>query len=227
VGDALNYGWTKFQANWQAIVLASLVLFAGFAVLGVLWFILSGAFLGGAECETDPETFVTTCDGGAGFVAYLVMTAIFVGLFIVISLIAGAMLVRAALDLTEGKSLSTGTILKLPSMGPVVVTALIVGGLTLVGTILCYLPGLVVGFLLQFAMYFVLDKGLAPVEACKASFELVKNNLSNTLIWYIVAVVVGGAGAIACGVGVLVTYPIVLIGTAYTYKKLTGQQVAA
>ncbi len=35
------------------------------------------------------------------------------------------------------------------------------------------------------------------------------------------ALIVGGIGAIACGVGILVTYPIALIGTAYTYKKFT------
>lgn len=226
IGNALGYGWAKFQANWQAFVLASLALLAGLAVLAILWVVLSGAFLGGAECETDPETFVTECDGGSGFIALLIMTAIFVGLFIVVSLIVGAMLIRAALDITEGKQVSTGTILKMPPLGPVVITALIIGGLTIVGTVLCYLPGLIVGYLTQFALYFVLDKKMSPMDAIKASVNLCRENLGNTILWYIVAAIVGGAGAILCGVGILVTYPIALIGTAYTYKKLTGQPVA-
>ena len=101
-----------------------------------------------------------------------------------------------------------------------------VAAATFVGTILCYLPGLVVGFFTSYSLYFVMDKGLAPIEAIKASVNLVKDNLGTTIVWYIVGGLVAGAGAIACGVGLLVTIPIFLLGTAYTYKHLTGQPVA-
>ena len=40
------------------------------------------------------------------------------------------------------------------------------------------------------------------------------------------AVLVVIAGAILCGVGLLVAIPIAVIGTAYTYRRLHGQQVA-
>jgi uncharacterized membrane protein len=226
VGNALNYGWTKFQVNWQPLVLAMVALFVAFAVVGVLYFIIQGAVIGDVKTTINDDGTIET-SGGGSFVTSLILTAVFIGVFMVASIVVGAMLVRAALDLTEGKTISTSSILKLPDIGPLLVLGLIIGGLTLVGTILCYVPGLIVGFLLQFSVHFLLDKGLAPVEAAKASFNLVKDNLSNAIIWYIVALVVGGIGSVACGVGILVTYPIALIGTAYTYKKFTGQQVAA
>ncbi len=226
MGNALSYGWAKFQANWQPLILAMLALVAAFVVVGVLYAIIQSAVIGDVETTINDDGTLET-SGGGSFLTSLIVSAIFIGFFMVASIVVGAMLIRAALDLTEGKAISTGSILKLPAIGPLVVLGLIVGGLTLVGTILCYVPGLIVGFLLQFSVHFLLDKGLAPVEACKASFELVKANLANAAIWYIVALVVGGAGAIACGVGILVTYPIALIGTAYTYKKFTAQPVAA
>jgi uncharacterized membrane protein len=34
-------------------------------------------------------------------------------------------------------------------------------------------------------------------------------------------------GAILCGIGLIVAAPVVLIATAYTYKKFTNQAVAA
>lgn len=226
VGNALNYGWTKFQANWQPLVIAMVALFVAFAVVGVLYFIIQGAVIGDVKTTINEDGSIET-SGGGSFVTSLILAAVFTGVFMVASIVVGAMLIRAALDLTEGKAISTGSILKLPDLGPLLVLGVIVGGLTVVGTILCYVPGLIIGFLLQFSVHFLLDKGLAPVEAAKASFNLVKDNLGNAIIWYIVALVVGGIGAVACGVGILVTYPIALIGTAYTYKRFTGQQVAA
>lgn len=226
VGNALSYGWAKFQANWQPLVIAMVVLFVAFAIVGILYAVVQGAVIGDVKLELqDDGTYETT--GGGGFATSLILAAVFTGVFMVASIVVGAMLIRAALDLTEGKAISTSSILKVPDLGPLLVLGVIVGGLTLVGTILCYIPGLIVGFLLQFSVHFLLDKGLAPVEAAKASFNLVKDNLGNAIIWYIVALIVGGIGAIACGVGILVTYPIALIGTAYTYKKFTGQAVAA
>lgn len=226
VGNALNYGWAKFQANWQPLVLAMLALFVAFAVVIVLYAVVQSAVIGDVETTINEDGSIET-SGGGSFVTSLILTAVFVGVLMIASIVVGAMLVRAALDLTEGKSITTGSILKLPDLGPLVILALIVGGLTLLGTILCYLPGLIVGFMLQFSIHFLLDKGLAPVEAAKASFNLVKDNLGNAIIWYLVASIVGGIGAIACGVGILVTYPIALVGTAYTYKKFTSQAVAA
>ena len=87
------------------------------------------------------------------------------------------------------------------------------------------LPGIVAGFLLSYTMYFVVDRDLEPMAAVKASFELTRNNLGNTLVWYIVGGIVAFAGFIACGVGALVSLPVVLLGTAYTYRTLTGGTV--
>jgi uncharacterized membrane protein len=58
--------------------------------------------------------------------------------------------------------------------------SLIVAAATFVGTILCYLPGLVVGLFTGYSLCVVMDKGPALVEAIKASVNLVKDNLGTT-----------------------------------------------
>jgi uncharacterized membrane protein len=227
VGNALNYGWSKFQANMKPIILASLAIFAGLLVVGVLYFIIQGAIISTAETTYNANTGEFETTGGTSFVVSLLLMAVFAGVFIIVVQVIGAMLIRAALDITEGKTLDTATIFKMPNIGPVIIAALIIGAATIVGTMLCYLPGIIVGFATQYTLYFLLDKGLAPMDAIKASVNLVKDNLGNAIIWYIVGGIVGGAGAILCGVGLLFTLPIALIGTAYTYKKFTAQPIAA
>ena len=62
----------------------------------------------------------------------------------------------------------------------VVIAAILIAVATAIGTILCYIPGLVVGFLTIFTILFVVDKQLTAVDAIKASFELVTKNFGNT-----------------------------------------------
>ena len=58
-------------------------------------------------------------------------------------------------------------------------------------------------FLLVFTFWFVIDKHLAPVDALKASYQLVTANLSTTVLFYLLELAIFFAGAILCGVGLL------------------------
>lgn len=228
VGDALTYGWRKFQDNLAPILLATVAMFGAILVLVVLWVVVQASVLGGSsEVTIDPDTGNLETSGGPSLLLSLLLAALFVGALFVVAQVLGAMLVRAGLDVTDGRRLTTAGIFTIPQVGPVLVAALMIGAAVFVGTLLCYLPGLVVGFVTQYTLYFMLDQDLAPLDAIRASVTLVKDNLGTTLLWYVVGGLVGGAGAILCGVGLLLTLPIALIGTAYTYRTLTGRPVAA
>jgi uncharacterized membrane protein len=224
VGDALSFGWAKFQANVGPIVLSALVLLVGVGLVAVLGSLVTGALSGDVECAVNDEgRFV--CDGGTGFFAGLILQAVLTAVLLIVFQVIAAGLIRAALTVTDGGSWEFSEVLKTDKLGKVLVTALIVGGITFVGTLLCYLPGLVAGFMLSYSLYFVVDRDLEPMAAVKASFEFTKNNLGSTLVWYIVGAIVAFAGFLACGVGALVSLPVVLLGTAYTYRTLTGGTV--
>ncbi|WP_370248326.1 hypothetical protein [Nocardioides sp.] len=208
IGNALSYGWTKFQANVGQILLTALVLFVGIGVVYGVMFAITAAV------------------GSDSFVLSLVLLSLTIGVVIVAAQLIGAGLIRGALDVTEGRPFLMSSAFKFADVGKVLVTALIIGGLSFVGFLLCYLPGVIVAFATSYAMYFVVDKNMEPVDAVKASVDLVRSRLGDTILWWLVAAVVGSIGGCLCGVGALVTYPIALIGTAYTYKHLTGQPVA-
>lgn len=227
VGNALSYGWEKFQKNAIPIIVATLVVVAGLAVMFVLYLVVQSAVIGTATLTFDAETGTYDTTGGGSFFASLLLAAVFGALYFVVAAVLGSLLVRAALDITDGKTLDVAAIFRFDKVVPVLIASLIIGAATFVGTLLCYLPGLVVGFLTQYTLFFLLDKDLPPMEAIKASFEFVKANFANVLVWYVIAALVGGAGAIVCGIGLVVTIPIVIIGTAYTYKTLQGRPVAA
>lgn len=227
LGAALSYGWAKFRANVGQVLLAALVVLVGLLVAGAVVGAVYGVLLSGPSIEVDPETGRVVSEGGSGFVVTLLVTALVTALFFVAAQVVLAGFVRGVLGVTEGREFRFQEVLRTDDLGRVLVLALINAAGILVGTVLCYLPGLVYGFVSSFSLYFLIDKGLSPVDSIKASVRLVADNLGSALLWYVVGGIIASAGAFACGVGMLVTVPVVLFGTAYTYKVLTGQQVAA
>ncbi|HYG93989.1 MAG TPA: hypothetical protein VD859_10425 [Nocardioides sp.] len=225
LGATVSYGWNKFQQNMAQIIIAALAVVVGIIAIAVVGFIIVGAITSSGECEFD-QFGNLECDDGTPFIVSMILFLLVYFLIFLFGQIVGAGLIRGALAITEGRPFQASEVFKFDKIGPVVVTSLIVGAATFVGLILCYLPGLVIMFATSYSLYFVIDKGLAPMDAIKASVNLVKENLSSTLIWYIVGGLIASVGAIVCGIGLLVTLPIMLIGTAYTYKTLTGQPVA-
>jgi uncharacterized membrane protein len=226
LGDALSYGWKKFQQNAGQIVIAAIVLVVAFAVVGGIGVAIQAVLTSDAECHVN-SSGALVCNEGSGWIWRMIVGALVAGLLFVVGQIIGAGIVRGALGITEGRKFEVGEIFRTEQLGQVVVASLLVGVATTVGYALCYLPGIAIAFLTSYTLFFVVDKNMAPVDAIKASFDLTTKNLGNTILWYIVGGIVAVAGVIACFIGLIVTIPLVIIGTAYTYKTLTGEPVAA
>jgi uncharacterized membrane protein len=227
VGDALSYGWKQFQGNATQLVLGALAVVAAIIVAGAISFAFQALLTSSPECTFNSDTFATKCTDGSGYFWRTLVAAIGYAFVFVVAQIVGAGFIRGALGITEGRPFVAGEVFKIERLGSVVVASLLVGIATGIGYFLCYLPGVAIAFATSYTLYFVIDKGLEPIEAITASFNLVKNNLANTIVWYLLGGIIATVGFFICLVGALVTVPVVLIGTAYTYKKLTGEQVAA
>lgn len=200
-GAAWKYGWEKFTANLGQVLIAVLVLVALNVGLNFLGQILSDA---------------------------LIVQWVFSVASWIISLIIGAGIVRFALDITEGRELSTATVLTPVKLGDVIVVSVLTGIATFIGLILCVLPGIAVAFFTSFSFYFLLDRPeMGAIDAIKASFRFTTQNAGSVILWFLLSLATFIGGALLCGVGLIVAIPVVLIGTAYTYKTLTGQPVAA
>jgi hypothetical protein len=230
VGNAFSYGWAKFQEHLSAILIAMLVLFIGGAVLIGLWVVIVGAIsnaLWKPGVTIDPNTGVLDISSGPGFIGTLILGALGALVYLAIIGVIQAAVTRAALAITDGKKIETSTLLSTERIVPIIIAAVIVSALTAVGYLFCFIGAPIISFFLSYTFYFLLDKNMEPIEAVKASFNLVKDNIGELILFFLGSLVAYFIGAILCGIGLIVAIPVIVIATAYTYKKFTNQAVAA
>jgi uncharacterized membrane protein len=164
-------------------------------------------------------------NSGSGLGAVLLAAALSSAITGLISQILAAGLYKGGVSVADGRPLAIGQLYEGWDKAQVVIAAVIIGVLTFIGTLLCYFPALIVGYFTQFTFLFIVDKNLSATDAIKASFKLCADNLGPTILFYLLAVVCLIVGAILCLVGLLVAVPVVLVGLAYTYRRLQGEPV--
>ena len=231
LGNAFSYGWAKFQQYLSPILIAMLILIIGAFVVALVWFFIvaaiQNAVVGSAHVDIDPNTGAITTSGGPNFIVGLVFAAIGILVYATVAGFIQAAITRAALAITEGKSIETSTILSTERLGEVITTAVLLGVFTAVGYLFCFVGAVVVEFFLFFTWYFLLDKGLSPFDSIKASFNFVRERVGDVFLFVLVSWVILAIGGAICGIGLIVAAPVVIIATAFTYKKFTDQAVAA
>ena len=122
--------------------------------------------------------------------------------------------------------MTIGSFFKPRNVGNVIIAGLIVGILTEIGLFLCVIPGIVVSFLLMFTIVALLDRNLSPIDAIKNSFEITTKNVGNAVLAWLVMAAIVVVGALVCLVGLIVAAPVAALFQVYTYRRLTGGQVA-
>ncbi|HUX70230.1 MAG TPA: hypothetical protein VMV41_06955 [Cellulomonadaceae bacterium] len=221
IGEAFNYGWTKFTANVGPILLAVLVYGAVIAIVGGIFY---GLLVASAVASANNDPYRTSSGmfgAGIGF-----GTIVFYVVIILLGYLAQAGMVRGALHVTYGRPLEFKTFFQFDNLGGVIGASLLIGLGTGVGMVLCIIPGIVFAFFAQFALYFVLDKQQGAVEAIRSSFSLVNKNLGTVVVLFLAVYVVQAIGFMLCGIGQLIAFPLTMIATAYLYRRMLGEPVA-
>ena len=96
-------------------------------------------------------------------------------------------------------------------------------GMTL-GFTLCVVPGVLIWIGSQFYPFLVVERGLSPMDALRASFRLVEGHWANLFVLGLLHLASALLGLALCCVGAyLLTVPLWGISTAYAYLKLTGE----
>jgi uncharacterized membrane protein len=94
--------------------------------------------------------------------------------------------------------------------------------LTSIGSLLCIVPGLLVGGALFFSAPLIVERNLGPIEAMKTSYELTKKNIWMFTLFSFVVGLIAQAGSYACYVGLLATIPLMFTISAVSYRDLFG-----
>jgi uncharacterized membrane protein len=211
LGDALTYGWEKFRANVGPIITAVVVYVVGSVVVfGLLYATIFAAARG----------------GDAGLAGALLVGAIMVVAITLLAFLVQAGLIRGALAITRGERPTTAHFFTTDRLGPVVGASLLVALATGIGSLLCYIPGIIVAYLTQYTLYFLIDKDMGAVDAIRASAQFTTAHPGTLIVFAIVGYLILVVASVACLLPLLVAFPVVLIAQAYLYKRLQDEPVA-
>ncbi|WP_228536422.1 hypothetical protein [Nocardia sp. XZ_19_231] len=200
IGRSLSYGWERFRANpgpWLGVTAVGVLIYLGFvAVVQIV----------------DPKS---------------PFSVLFLFLMVIVALwLLQAAMVRGALYETDGYPPAFGSFFRFVNAGNVLLTAMLAFTVTLLLSSLCLAPGLIAGFLCMFSLHFVIDQDYGPVEAIKASAQLVLANLWAALLLALTVMLVTLVGAALCGLGLFVAGPVCVIAVTYSYRMMTAGPVA-
>ena len=206
--DAISYGWRAFTAN-----------IAPLAVIGLVLILVSIAT---NWLSRDFDSLFVSLAGNL--------------LSTFISLIVGLGLIRAALAILDGGRPSVEQLLSTRDVWPYFLATLLVALMVTVGLLLCIIPGLIAGFLLQFYGYAIIDRKAdsvttvpesTPIGAIRASVEVVTANIGPMILLALLCLLVNILGAMLCGIGLLVSLPVTAIAIAYAWRYFSGGRIAS
>lgn len=200
-GAAIGYGWQGFTRNVGPLILIALVVVVvsfGLSLAGQ-WFL----------------------DSWIIALTWNILTT-------VVTLILAMGLIRAALAVVDGRTPEVGMLFQTQGLVPYLIASILVGLAVGIGILLCILPGLILAFLFAFYGYAIVDGRTEDgLDAMKMSWKLVSSNVGSLLLLFILVLLINLVGALLCGIGLFVTYPVTAIAIAYAWRRISGGPVAA
>jgi hypothetical protein len=183
VTELFSEGLEIFKKNWIiAVPLVVVEIIVGILALAVMGsMVASSGMMGVSGFEPNLAAFGALM--GAAFLFGIISG--------ILKLIAYGMTYVMADDATSGTAnLNSGLQKTLGSVVNLLITSILLGVIVFIGMIFLVLPGMIAAFLLMFSIILVMLENKGPVEALQGSFELVKANLSDTIVFAVIALVI-------------------------------------
>jgi uncharacterized membrane protein len=112
----------------------------------------------------------------------------------------------------------------LPLYFPFLLAQIVYGLIVAGGLLLLLVPGVIWAIRFGFFGFFMVDRRLDPIAALRASWRLTQGH-ARELFWFALVVLgINLVGAIALGVGLLITIPTTAIAAARVYRALVAAQ---
>lgn len=200
VGDAVSYGWAAFKKSpGQLVVVALVVLVVGALTSGI-----------GNAVSRESAIF-----------GVLVQLAGYI-----VSMILSLGLIRVALKVTRGEEVDVADLFKSDQLGPYIGASILFGLMVGIGFIFCIVPGVILAVIFGFYGYVILEQGVGVGEGFSRAAEITKGQRGTVFLLVLAVVGINILGAIACGVGMLVSYPVTVVAGGYAYRVLSNEPVA-
>ncbi|WP_235654085.1 hypothetical protein [Mycolicibacterium houstonense] len=189
-----------------------------YIVLQYLFQLIQAPFM---TVDSEPGSYSFSM-GATGIVVSLVIALIGV----VIGAVIQSAYLGGMLDIANGTPVTVGSFFRPRNIGNVIIASVVASIIIGIGVILCIIPGFIAAIMLMFTTVAVVDRNLPGIEGITTSFEIAKANFGSVALTWLVTLAVGLAGALVCGVGLLVAYPLLTLITVYAWRRLSGGQVA-
>jgi hypothetical protein len=203
--DVLGYGWDVMKTC-----------FGFFVGLGIVWTVITYA-------PTIIESVLRRTIFSESFPFALNLFITIAGW--VISVVLGIGITKIALTFCDEQKPVISTLFSAPweCFWRYLATAILYALILIPGFILLIVPGVI--WAVQFGLwpYFVVDKGLGPIQALKASSRTTMGVKWDLFGFGVLCGIFNLAGLLCLIVGIFVAYPITLVAYALVYRQLAAQ----
>jgi len=202
--DVLGYGWGVMKANFWFFVGLGIVYAVVNSVTDMLSEIIKNVYA--------PTALVAIVHIILGIVGGVISVVLSIGL------------IKILLSFCDGVKPRFGTLLDgwdcfWRYVGTMTLYSLIIFG----GFLLLVIPGIIWAIKFSLSYYFVIDKGLSPIAALKASARTTMGVKWELFGFGILCALINVLGFICLIVGLFATYPMVLVAATLVYRQLASQ----
>lgn len=110
---------------------------------------------------------------------------------------------------------------------PAMLAGLLIGIFAAIGFAFCIIPGIIITAMYLFPCLLIVDRKLEFWDAMEASRKLVSQDLVGFIGFWLAIVGVNLLGALACGIGLLVSVPVTWCAIVIAYRELWPEEPAA
>lgn len=198
ISEAIHFGWNTMKSN--------LGFFIGLLIFVFLFTSLSSII---AAKATEANIFL-------GIIFYIADFSL--------SIIISIGLVKIALRFCDNeKGRFADLFSQYPLFPQYLVGSILYGLIVFAGTILLIIPGIIWGIQFCFYDYFIVDKGLGPIEALKRSSAITRGVKWDLFVFFLILSGINLLGALCLLIGLFVTIPTTMVALAFVYRKLMAQ----
>jgi len=218
--SAIAFGWNAVMKDFAAIALPIVVAMLVMIVPTLILSVISGVVTGALGSRLDPlvlRLFTVIVQCVTQVVTLASQAFVFGGL------------VQFTLGVCRGQRPAFNVVFSggrffLPMLGGQLLYTLGVAA----GLMLCLVPGFILACGWVCYQPFIVDKGLGPIDALKASWGVTKGQKGGIFLYLLLSGAVGLLGVLALCVGaILVAWPVLAIANAFVYLRLTGEEPRA
>ena len=212
----ISEAWNLFTKQWSTWVLMILVTCL---VMGLIYLPFYFVAIFSMVPSVSDDGVVTPA---SGFLPIVLFPVMYLAIICVISWLFGG-LYSAAFKQLRGEQIAVGDLFSGGRYFSRMIGALVLIGIASgIGGMLCLIPGLIVYGLAFLTVPMIVEGGMGTIDAIKASVEVTKKDWLMFTLFALALGLIASAGGIACGVGVLATYPLLFLGHALAYRDLVG-----